>query len=671
MREAIEPGLTRTKSSDAAEPRDAGTPGRRTQQEAADDSPWTKIAERGSRSAAGGDLDSLTHRMFGAMAGDREARPLPMGLRAQLEKSYRADLGAVSLVEDDLAAQLGVPAVTRGAVIHLARGAFDPDSDHGKHILAHEAAHVVQQGAVSDTSPTSSPQLHADVSYEHEAELAAHAALAGMPAQLTRGIAPAAFMGFDSWEHKLVGDSVAGAPYQVGHIELTHGDVVMLMGDYFDMRPDGLAGDNLRLLAAKPSKHPGHEVGTVDEVLCALDDCQQAPGSDPRFGPGGAWEKVTFSDDVKAAMKGRFKRLAMKNREHFANPTAGQEGGAPREAAGGSYRAMHEQAILDAYTAGTKSHDITDALVYEAGSEHFLTDAFSAGHVRTPRASLQSHWSKVYPDFGEQLARTLADLVGKELLASAATPDKVALVLFGPGAVYGAQKLLISKAADRVKAALGDAGPPSFGDVLSSILHDADNDHGLKVGNDLGWSWIAFGDDNMLAGKPSAEAGGRAHVDIIKLAVQLSTEDVQRAYQLGQRDVKAPHGRDAILAEVRHTVSQPARAGLKYAAEQLLPRLIDSSDGEQQWKADSFDQLLTQHVRTDMKGYTFDKAIAESARTGTLHNQMWTVAMAQDTAVTWQGYDLGIYPYQSFRDAVVEPLAKDPIAMFRKILASK
>ena len=216
----------------------------------------------------------------------RSGRPIPEGLRQQLERSYGEDLSAVTVHEDDLADDLGVPAVTRGLELHFARGIFEPDTEHGRHIIAHEAAHVVQQGPVAATGAGAA--LHGDVSLEREAELAARAALAGAPATLSRGTAGGVFQGFDNWEHKLLGDAATGGKtYTFGTLVLTHGDLVSLSGDYFDVENKDAGGDGLFGLASIPSFHPGKQVGTQDEVIAAMKDASVKTAPDARFEKGG------------------------------------------------------------------------------------------------------------------------------------------------------------------------------------------------------------------------------------------------------------------------------------------------------------------------------------------------------------------------------------------------
>ncbi|MDQ4089650.1 MAG: hypothetical protein M3163_05010, partial [Actinomycetota bacterium] len=41
-------------------------------------------------------------------------------------------------------------------------------------------------------------------------------------------------------------------------------------------------------------------------------------------------------------------------------------------------------------------------------AQHYLTDAFAAGHLRTPVAAVRRYWKHRYPHFWDQLQRRVA-----------------------------------------------------------------------------------------------------------------------------------------------------------------------------------------------------------------------------------------------------------------------
>lgn len=77
-------------------------------------------------------------------------RPLPSNVRAQMEHSFGADFSGVKLHTDSHAVQMNndlhAQAFTHGNDIYFNAGKYHPEVSEGKHLLAHELTHVMQQG---------------------------------------------------------------------------------------------------------------------------------------------------------------------------------------------------------------------------------------------------------------------------------------------------------------------------------------------------------------------------------------------------------------------------------------------------------------------------------------------------------------------------------------------
>ncbi len=77
--------------------------------------------------------------------------PLPAGLRADMERRFGHDFGRVRLHVDAraaaAAAAVGARAYTVGPDVAFAAGEYAPNTDAGRRLIAHELAHVLQQGA--------------------------------------------------------------------------------------------------------------------------------------------------------------------------------------------------------------------------------------------------------------------------------------------------------------------------------------------------------------------------------------------------------------------------------------------------------------------------------------------------------------------------------------------
>jgi len=75
--------------------------------------------------------------------------PLPPALHSRLEAHLGAPLPKIVIHADDeadaLAGALGAEAFTHGNDVFFRRGAYDPHGEAGQRLLAHEAAHVLQQ----------------------------------------------------------------------------------------------------------------------------------------------------------------------------------------------------------------------------------------------------------------------------------------------------------------------------------------------------------------------------------------------------------------------------------------------------------------------------------------------------------------------------------------------
>ncbi len=122
-------------------------------------------------------------------AAGSSGSPLPDGLRSQFESSLGADLSSVRVHTGEESAQaakaVGARAYTTGQDIHFGAGHYNPSSAFGVHLLAHEVAHTVQQAGAAPTMQhkleVSTPGDAAEV----EADRAADAMVAGIPASIS------------------------------------------------------------------------------------------------------------------------------------------------------------------------------------------------------------------------------------------------------------------------------------------------------------------------------------------------------------------------------------------------------------------------------------------------------------------------------------------------------
>ncbi len=116
-----------------------------------------------------------------------EGAPLESGARREMERVFSHDFSRVRVWADDSAARntaaLGARAVALGESIWFGRDQYDPKNKNGRHLIAHELAHVVQQkrGTVESGLAVSTEGSPAEI----EARRAANQATAGRAVRIT------------------------------------------------------------------------------------------------------------------------------------------------------------------------------------------------------------------------------------------------------------------------------------------------------------------------------------------------------------------------------------------------------------------------------------------------------------------------------------------------------
>jgi len=488
---------------------------------------------------------------------------------------------------------------------------------------------------------------------------------------------------------------------------LTHGDICMLSGDLFDARTEHVIDgksvpieDNLFKLANTPSSKPGEQVGTQDEILWALykenpmdprfklaDKCSepgakvkqvgpmdyatldgQAKGAqdksydvdanqpkfplnvDPKSNPN--FPKPLFSSEVKDKVKFRYLRLAAGNRDHFARPEGDKSKGAEDGAfhsAGGSYRALHESAIHKAHTDGLNGKGPSEAIALEAAAQHYLTDSFASGHLRTLTQSIKQHWDGIYPNFWENLKRFISHRVAIYINKHETT--RATLV--------GSAAIIEDQVNDTLEGITANYPPIGFERLVAGSTHDADNHQGVQVVNDLGWTWTAFGDGMMkYKGKDEGE------VNAIK-AVHLGVEDIKNAATLPTMIANPEEA-------VRAMTPAPAKSGqANYGSEQIVPKVDTTRETTQQsgWKATSLDDLWDNPIRS--VGETYGEDFVKSAAGGDIADQIQGMEseVPEKKEAVFHGIPLGdVHPRTAFHEEVVTPIMTKTRATLHKII---
>lgn len=280
---------------------------------------------------------------------DRPGALLDGAARAFMEDRFGRDLGDVRIHDDGLAAEsaraVKARAYAAGHHIVFNSGEYAPGEPEGKWLLAHELAHTLQPGAEA--------VLQRYEGYEHVA--------LGDEAKGDKG--RLILLNCHKWDFpkserdKPVSDwpkewQERWSKYDENQrravqFGLTYGEVVALVGDLYPTF-EALSDAGLR------------------EVIDLIPLVRNA---------------ATTTAQFQEATGGRYLDLAKKNVGHFSLGPGGKAGAAGSNMA--IWREQHRLAI------GWARGGFADmAWGINAGADHFLTDAFSGGHIRTPRADL-------------------------------------------------------------------------------------------------------------------------------------------------------------------------------------------------------------------------------------------------------------------------------------------
>jgi hypothetical protein len=414
-----------------------------------------------------------------------------------------------------------------------------------------------------------------------------------------------------SHEHRAVGEvATGGALVQVGGARaearfiLSYGDVVALSGDFFTshhagahgVAPEGETTDDLFQLAAIPGER-GTKLASRDEIICAL-KVMAVDGAfvDARFAPGGQFSDFRFTatagaTEVERRVRDRFLTLAIANGDHFVAP-GGSNAVHDHKSPPGSrfasavvaYRRLHEVALEEACWLGRCRGEESRAMAREAAAQHYLTDAFAAGHLRTPVTAIRRFWHHRYPGFWQNLQRKVA------------ADTAAALRELTPPARILPDGFLYQRVLTAVHNRTKGYPPITFGDLLARVFHDWDDNHGLILegGGHL------FGDGHLEegVGKELAVAAARAGID-----------DVEVAYRLGESGSGLRGA--ALYRAIRSATGAPEDT---FAPETRIP--TPSPDNPpQNWRAADLESLWSSPI-VGTTGTTVGMAVEETLRVG-------------------------------------------------------
>ncbi len=429
----------------------------------------------------------------------------------------------------------------------------------GRHVGEHRI--VKHQSELSSAVPSRGDHQNSIIGMQRTIGNAAVGRMLGNPIQR-----------FGEKEHRNLGDWATNRGYvrlgTKGYV-LTYGELVSMAGDMF---PSLKHMENL-------ANNPGKGAGTSEELdyarfikigrrrsQDARTDKQQVeddmngglPIEEAKYNP------ANYTKEAKKAVDGLYYKLAVDNATHFDAPRgkdADKEWQDRPSASGSSYRSYHERALHLAWQAGKSGGSTAPAVAAEAFGAHYLTDAVSSGHMRTPRLDIIEHWKQRDTGFVDKFKGYMMLHVSEWILANTKM-GKAA----GPGVIY-------SVVANGIDDALKSKPPLTLGILVAVAIHDFDNKNGLKVLSQ-GKKKTIYGDGHLAEGDTEK---------IAIAAVRAGLMEVHQAHQLGASVQTFKELREKLLD-----------GGTQYRPEQIIPEL-DPDAGDQNmpiWQVNTFEELL-------------------------------------------------------------------------------
>lgn len=493
--------------------------------------------------------------------------PLPSSVRSFFEPRFGHDFSKVRIHHDGHAAEsakaVKAHAFTAGQHVVFGAGQYAPTTSRGQRLLAHELTHVVQQERAGTRVQRYEAGEHAELGETRE-ELKKALAPATYPVQKDDTLLSIAekfritvaelkeankaklkrwpatdgngrtIEGFDAGEIIAIPQRLSdfakaavtdkSAKFTVNGVVMDYG-VGIAMGDFFES-PEQMAKaspEELKTLAALIQRERSGKPVSTEE-----------------------WVKATG---------GRYLKLAEKNEAHFAPPKAATPSSAVTTNHKSAWETHHKTA-LDASKAGDKDK----ALLTNAYGDHFLTDAFSSGHLMNKREVMEQFKSQLKLDAkGKEFTGTskkFFDEVAADAFTGSVKSEFSKYETYESYAAGWHPNIDSVSAFSALLQGIHKEEPNLHANAVAKGVHDRLNavPGGLPVENAVGDSWMLSG-DGTLNDKTK---------EIARKAVAQSQLNVTSVYK-----TTSEIGYSALYKKVWDYTPQPSADGVNQMAKEL------------------------------------------------------------------------------------------------------
>ena len=560
--------------------------------------------------------------------------PLEPAIRDDMEQRFGYDFSPVRVhtdaVSEESARDVNALAYTVGHHVVFGASRFSPGTSDGRRLLAHELTHVIQQDRSSTrkvdrfTEPEHKKLGNlATTKFPYFATLASdEVALRSSPhhrrpddpfhnlvASLRTGVRVVVVGNVGKWLRVIVHSGTAldgktnkpiDAKGLTGYVSeellvkepgvfdqdlpvlpgvtLTYGDFTALGGDHFARFYD------LETKAASP--------GGTDAIKKFVDVVEGRRK--------GEFEEETTIDKEWAD---RYKNLAFENISHFSH------GGTSVE----TWKKQHYKALMAAAKAGLYSDvsQLQRAYAMNGFADHYLTDSFSSGHVRTPRIKILEFYQKFFDQHLDSVLSHIYTSIGTRMIFQVFEdhPNMTGIGMvtgndFCADTRHAATEFKQQAEAELKNNGLGEQDLKKLivqyiGGAVAKVLHDDDNADGLYVkSKKYPAGWKAFGDGRLDA----------TFQNYAVEAVQASKNEVIQAFNIGT-DFKTNKDDKELWEKIKPLV-YPASPIEDYIPEEDTAR----SKALPEWRIDldiskTMDKAVQDKLTALIKKYLDDKTL--------------------------------------------------------------
>ncbi len=284
---------------------------------------------------------------------------------------------------------------------------------------------------------------------------------------------------------------------------LSYGDIVSMGGDLFENR--------YQLLQESKTTEGRNNLNKLKDAIDS-----ESKGMAPKYE-----EPTTVTKEYAE----RYKNLALSNISHFSH------GGTSIQ----TWSIQHAEAIIASFDAGTNADSalLKSALIINAFADHFLTDSFSAGHIRVPRKEIISYYDNFTREVFQHFIDYLANKLGTRIFELAQADYWRVRNLGGEEH----RREAIETVHDRIMGQINSMGGMEkvrsafalyVAGAFSGILHDNDNKSGLRVVSKAHpEGWLTYGDGKLDIPE------NKSNLTYMLESVKLSKQDIVDAFNAG------------------------------------------------------------------------------------------------------------------------------------------